>query len=270
MSNYIPPDITGRRFGRWYVLGFDRMRNGKSYWWCRCDCGTERSIRKSHLVNGESTSCGCRAHDLRALDLVGERFGRWYVLGFDHADARGRQYWLCKCDCGAEKVVSGSSLRSGHSTSCGCLKGELSRERVTKHGMRYDRLYHIWSHMKQRCVNENNPHYSLYGGRGIFICDEWLKFENFRDWALDNGYSPDLTIDRIDNDDSYYPENCRWTDRLTQANNNRQCHYVTYSGITHTVSEWARLLNVNYRTLLTRINRNDMQDFERYYGECEE
>lgn len=121
--------------------------------------------------------------------------------------------------------------------------------------------------MKQRCTNERSDTYHSYGGRGIHVCDEWLDFENFRDWAFDSGYEPGLTIDRINNNDGYYPGNCRWADRRTQANNRRTNRFVTYGGDTHTIAEWARLFEISYQKLLGRVNRGDMRDFEEYFGD---
>ena len=119
--------------------------------------------------------------------------------------------------------------------------------------------------MKQRCGNTHFKQYHRYGGRGVFLCDEWQEFENFRDWAFDSGYEPGLSIDRINNDDGYYPENCRWADRITQQNNRYNNRFITYADITHTLAEWSRLLNIDYDKLRRRVNRNDMRDFEEYF-----
>ena len=99
------------------------------------------------------------------------------------------------------------------------------------------------------------------------MCSEWHKFENFYSWAMNNGYEIGLTLDRKNNDDGYYPENCRWVDNLTQQNNRSTNHYITYNGITHTRSDWARILNVKYETLRARVRRGDMHDFEKYFSE---
>ena len=127
-------------------------------------------------------------------------------------------------------------------------------------------LYHSWDNMKNRCSNESNSRYNRYGARGIQICDEWHDFKTFKDWALSNGYEYGLSIDRIDNDGNYCPENCRWVDRIVQANNKSNNRLITYKGITHTIAEWSRILMVEYCKLITRINRGDMSDFENYYG----
>lgn len=116
------------------------------------------------------------------------------------------------------------------------------------------RIYRIWGNMVNRCSNENNPNYHSYGGRGIKVCDEWLSFPEFYKWALESGYDKSLTIDRIDNDDGYYPENCRWATVDQQANNKRSNKFITYNGETHTIAEWAKILGVKYKALHSRLS----------------
>lgn len=164
--------------------------------------------------------------------------------------------WFCKCDCGNNNIISANKLTSGKTKSCGCLKKETAKPPViVKHGMSYSRLYQVWKDMKGRCCDLNNKRYANYGGRGIKVCDEWLTFENFCKWALSDGYSDDLTIDRINNDGNYEPSNCRWATKKIQANNRRTNHLLTYKGETHTLKEWAEITGINYSTLVARINR---------------
>ena len=121
--------------------------------------------------------------------------------------------------------------------------------------------------MKARCNNPNNQAYHNYGGRGITVCKEWDEdFQAFYDWSMKNGYDPDLTIERVDNDKGYYPENCRWATRLEQANNKRSCKCITYNDETRTIAEWSRIFNVNYSAFMSRVKRGDMRDFEDYFG----
>ncbi len=199
-------------------------------------------------------------------DLTGQKFGRLTFLrqAPDKIKPSGAhsKMWECKCDCGNIKIISRSSLVSGDTVSCGCYHKEHAHDYGKKHGLTNTKLYTKWSGIVQRCTNPNAIHYDMYGGRGITICDEWRNdFYSFYSWSIENGYKDGLTIDRIDNNKGYYPENCRWTDLETQANNTRRNHYITYNNETKTLTQWARLLNVNVETLRYRVNHGNMKDF---------
>lgn len=185
------------------------------------------------------------------IDLAGKRFGKLTVICRVQNNKHRQPQWKCICDCGNETIVVGQKLRNGITKSCGCLVHE--QKTAFKHGMTGTVLHNRWLNMKSRCYNPRNKRYDRYGGRGIFVCDEWLDFQNFYDWAISNGFSEELSLDRIDNDKGYSPENCRWATPRQQANNTRRNVFVEYMGQRKTVAEWCRELGLDKRTVYSRM-----------------
>lgn len=196
----------------------------------------------------------------KVINEEGKRYGKLTVLKRNGTSKDGKAMWLCECDCGGYVTTTGKSLRRGECTSCGCHRKEvLKRGSIanTIHGETNNKLYNAWRGIKKRCRLRSNYNYELYGGRGVDVCDEWYdSYENFRDWSLKNGYKEGLTIDRIDVDGDYEPNNCRWVDWKTQENNRRNTVYVEYKGKTYPRAVLAYKLGVSNQALSYRQKNN--------------
>lgn len=188
-------------------------------------------------------------------DLTGKTFNRLTVIR--PVTVNKKTKWECRCSCGNVKAVDGLALISGHTKSCGCLHKDVMAEKAKKaktHGYTHHRLYACYYRMRRRCENKANKSYKWYGGRGIKVCDEWKNdIMSFINWSIENGYKEGLSIDRIDNDGDYSPENCRWADATQQSNNRSTNAFVTYNGETHTYAEWSRIVGIKQLTLRNRI-----------------
>lgn len=193
------------------------------------------------------------------IDLIGKRFGRLTVIERAPSTVKNGYYetWsVCKCDCGNTVTVRNRHLRGGNVRSCGCLEKEnltrIHKNNIT-HGDSKTRLYSIWGGIIQRCKNKNNNRYESYGGKGIDIAQEWLDYDAFKTWALENGYQDNLSIDRIDNSLGYYPDNCRWIEMKDQAGNKTTNHIISVDGEEMTIAKASEIYNIPYCTLWARI-----------------
>lgn len=178
-------------------------------------------------------------------DFIGKRFFRWTVIGTAGRDKRDEPQLMCKCDCGTVKPINLYSLKGNKTKSCGCYRVDFARENNSTHKCKKTRLYRIWTGMKDRCLNPNGKYWEKYGGRGISVFEEWKKFETFKDWALENGYSDELTLERINVNGNYCPENCSWENYETQENNRRNTVYCFYEGEYIPVMVLSRKLNIS-------------------------
>lgn len=160
-------------------------------------------------------------------ELIGKKFNSLMVMSY-HSKIKYDKKYLCQCDCGNLKVVVGHKIKSGHTKSCGCLHFKTMSKLSTVHGYHSHPLYGVWNNMKNRCTNKKLTSYKNYGGRGIFVCESWLNPKTFIEWCLNNGWGEGLEIDRINNDDGYYPENCRFvTPSDNQFNTRRSLNSIS-------------------------------------------
>lgn len=259
-------DLTGQRFGRLIVLELGKKTkrpNGTTviYWKCQCDCGNIIEVRSQSLISGNTKSCSCykieNTKKRTTKDLTGKRFGKVIAL-YPCGSKKGiGVIWKCQCDCGALCEISSKSLLSGDCRSCGCLYKEYSKHpKHITHDKSNTNIYHIWAGMKQRCLNPNCEGYKYYGGRGIKICTEWkTDFQKFYEWAINNGYQKGLSIERIDVNGNYCPENCTWIPLPDQGTNKRTVRKVEFKGEELTLKQWEIKTGIPSNTLYCRLYR---------------
>lgn len=241
-------NLTGQRFGKLTALKpVDIPTKAGSFWLCQCDCGNTTIANTANLKKGNTKSCGCLAHARKSpsthpvtvvktrktghiKDLTGQRFGKLIVIGYAGVDDASHALYRCQCDCGNTVVKRGSSLKSGGIKSCGCLRGQSHGD--SSPASENHRIYDVWIGMRDRCLNPNAHGHEWYGDRGITVCDEWKDdYSKFKDWALAHGYKDSLSLDRIDVNQGYSPENCRWTTPSIQSINRQNMTRYPYHGL---------------------------------------
>lgn len=200
-------------------------------------------------------------------DITGQKFNRLVAIEPHSKNKWGNVVWKCKCECGNEHLAAEGKLKQGKVKSCGCLAKELHIKQLETHGLTTGgkpRTFIIWNGMKYRCLNPKSDSYQSYGGRGIKICEEWLNFEKFHDWAINNGYSDELSLDRIDNDKNYEPSNCKWVTPSENYKKQRNARYITIENITLNVNDWCKYLKISKPTAYKYLNVNNETFIEKF------
>lgn len=243
MADY--KDITGQRFSMLTAIKYVGGRR----WLFRCDCGIQKEIDSRGVFSGRTKSCGCWQAKNRLKYHPGQRFGSVVLI---HPVGNG--LWKLRCDCGKEFVSRIYPYKIGRNRTCGCSSHDGSKQ--IKHNCSRTETYHIWQGIKRRCCNPRYISFENYGGRGIKVCDRWLGEHGFENFLADMGERPgkEYSIDRIDVNSGYCPENCRWATRKEQANNTRRTVYLTHNGETHTLREWAEIYGIAQRTANERYH----------------
>ena len=275
-------DLTGQRFGKLVV---ERRVEDKicpkghkrPMWECRCDCGNIKIASGARLRGGKAKSCGCDENVKRnengqfvkgqlINDLTGKRYGMLTVLGLDRIENRC-SWWTVKCDCGTVKSVRGSTLKVIR--SCGCIKKKqdlINLHITNNHELTYHPVYHIWNAMIQRCENPKFKYYKDYGGRGIKVCEEWKDIRNFSKWADQSGFpGKNLSIERVDVNGNYCPENCCWIDRKYQARNCRNTIRLVINGTERPLVEWAEIYGIKYELVMGRYQKGYREPNDLFY-----
>jgi hypothetical protein len=196
------------------------------------------------------------------IEIVpGERHGRLTIIGESESKISGNQLYRmvqCRCDCGKIGSIRLSSLRTGNTTSCGCHAAEVAKQNGLNsktHGLSQHSLYDVWTGMKQRCYDQNHRRYHRYGGRGITVCEAWYNnVESFYEWAMASGYQEGLEIDRIDNNQGYSPDNCRWVTPKENQRNRSDNVVVEFKGRIACLIDHCEALDLTYSTVYQRIN----------------
>lgn len=246
-------DITGQKYHRLTAIEYV----GGDQWIFRCDCGTQKVAKYKDVRLGRTKSCGCLQAENRMKYHAGQRFGS--VVLINHV---GNGYWKLRCDCGKEFVSRVYPYKIGKNRTCGCSLYDGSRQ--TTHDHSRTNIYRIWQGIKRRCYNPKYSGFENYGGRGIKMCDRWLhSFENF---LADMGERPgkEYSIDRIDVNGDYSPENCRWATWKQQMNNTTKTIHLSHNGVTHSITEWSEIYGIPLRTAHNRYSSG--YSFEKIFG----
>jgi len=246
--------MEGQKHERLKIISYE----GHGMYFCNCDCGKETIKNGSDIRRGRIKSCGCMLNEKNSFDLIGKKINRLTILIELGKNKKGKTEFLCQCDCGEFKAYEGRQLKSGEIKTCGNHLVEFIKSANITHGDTGTRIYRIHANMLQRCGNSNDKNFSDYGGRGISVCTEWSGdngYTIFKKWALDNKYDDSLSIDRVDVNGDYEPNNCRWASNEAQQRNKRNTKFYTYDNKTQSLIEWAEEYDLNYNSLWKRMNK---------------
>lgn len=260
--------MIGLTYGDYKIKDVENI-NDRVFYTLECmECGYIIKVPYMSIKNGAKMYKRCAKHFKQIKfdeKYIGCKNNRLTILGYDRTKTN-RRVAVCKCDCGNVVTVGPTQWEMGYIKSCGCL----AKEKILYHSVEIDRLRRIHGGMKQRCYNPNTPNYYNYGGRGITICQEWHNRDNFIEWALGNGYSNELSIDRINNNGNYEPGNCRWVDAKTQSSNRRpisewskppkkrRLKTKTIDGVEKTLVEWYKAYGITGPTVAYRMKMYDL------------
>jgi hypothetical protein len=238
-------DLIGQKFDKLTILSAWRNDYSEIYVSAKCECGNITKVRYRNLTSGKTSTCG-KCNKINLNDLIGQKFNKLTIISARRE--KGRIYVKAKCECGNIKEFNYNALKNGHTKSCGCIN-------KTANGKSSETLYHTWKHIMERCYRKNDPRYTDWGGRGIEVCDEWKDYLSFKKWALNNGYQDNLSIDRIDNDKNYCPENCRWVTMKEQNRNKRNTIKVIFHGKEKPLKTLCEELNLNYNSVKYKLKK---------------
>jgi hypothetical protein len=197
-------------------------------------------------------------------NLVGKKFNMLTVLRENGKNKRGERMWECVCECGNTKSYRTSRLLSLDTKNCGCFRIKTTTERLTTHGETGCRLYMIWASMKRRCLSPKEMAYPFYGGRGISFCEKWIDYLPFKTWAISSGYKNNLTIERINTNGNYSPDNCRWATMQEQAMNRRTTVYIdSGNGVPIRLWEYAEQNNMTNKQADSKMRTGKIKRVER-------
>ena len=247
-------DLKGIKIGKITIIEYAYSKNNHRWWRCVCECGNEIYVGSQNLIRGFPKSCGC----FNKHNLEGKRFGKITVIERTTQRKHGSVVYKCLCDCGkAIYKTNGSILSNTNEYGCGCFNPKIKYDKKDK------KLLSIWNGMKIRCSYTKGKNYKIYCGRGIKVCDEWLGengFNNFKNWALKNGYENGLSIERINVNGNYCPENCTWIPLKEQAKNTRRTRRITINNETKCLADWLKIYKINASTFYGRKKKYNIDD----------